>query len=94
MAPTASAHSAAIADVGDPLDQREGGAGLADRGAGVDAHTAQRHFGGAQAVDRTVAAHGDAVRGGIDQKEPDAVAVALAAGESRRHDEFFRAIAV
>ena len=38
--------------VGDALDQREGGAGLADRGGGRNAHAGGGHFGGAFAVDR------------------------------------------
>ena len=80
--------------VGNALDQRQGGAGLADRGGGRDAHAGERHLGGALAVDRRIAARRDAVRRGIDQEKADAGAIALSAGKPRRDDEFLRAVAV
>ena len=81
MAPTASAHNAAIACVGDALDQRKSGAGFADRRGGFDAHVVQRHLGGAQAVDRRIAAHRNAGRRRIDQKQRQAIAFVSRAGD-------------
>ena len=55
---------------------------------------AQRHLGGAQAVDGRIAAHRDARCGGVDDEQGQTIAVGLRAGKPRRDDELFRGVAV
>src|SRR6266851_4082126 len=61
---------------------------------GVQPDVAEGDLGGAQAVHRRVALHGDSRCLGIDKEETDAVALALAAGGARRDDEAVGGIAV
>jgi hypothetical protein len=80
--------------VRDALDQRECGAGFADHGIGADFHAGERHFGGALTVDGVIAASRNAGRRGIDNKQSDAVLLALAAADARRNDKALCAVAV
>ena len=54
----------------------------------------KRDLGGAQPVDRRIAAARHAGGIGIDQEQPDPVAIAPLAGEARRDDELVGAVAV
>ena len=84
MAPTASAHSAAIA-----ASVMRSISGKAAPGSPIAAAAStrtlfKRHLGGAQAVHRGVTAHRNAGRGRIDKKQCQAVAFVTRAGEPRR----------
>ena len=82
MAPTASAHSAAIALSATRSISGKAAPGSPSAVAGLDAHAGQRHLGGAQAVDASDSRASTRRRAlASTRNSADAVAVALAAGK-------------
>jgi hypothetical protein len=78
----------------DLFNQRESASRIANGGISADPHAGEGHFGGALTVDGVVAAGRNARRPGIDEKQGDAVLLALSAAHPRRNHKAFRAVAV
>ena len=80
--------------INDPFDGRQRGAVGVERGAGIDPDVRELDIRGAHAILHDIAAPLDSARACIDQKQPDAVAIAPLAGYACADEQLIGAIAM
>ncbi len=80
--------------IDDPFDGRQRGAFRVERGAGIDPDAGELDICGAHAILHHVASAFDSARAGIDQKQPDAAAVAPLARNACADEQLIGAVPV